>query len=226
LLFVSLGGLFSCIVFLTLVLISAVRFRSLKKPRDNNVPEHPPATLLKPLCGLEPCLESNIESFFRQDYPHFEIIFGARHEYDPALAVVHQVSRRHPDVAVTIVLSGEPDRPNAKVCALEKVVAAAKSDYLVISDSDVHVGTNYLKEIICPLLDPHVGLVICLYRGVSTGGIWSCLEALGMSVEMTSGVLVADMVEGMKFALGPTMATRFDVLEALGGMGYWRIVVR
>src|SRR5208337_2749684 len=189
------------------------------RPLAHNVPEHPPATLLKPLCGLEPCLESNIESFFRQDYPHFEIIFGAPHECDPALAVVHKVSHRYPDIAFAIVLSGEPDQPNAKVCSLEKMVAAARFDYLVISDSDVHVEPNYLKEVIGPLLDPHVGLVTCLYRGVPTDGIWSRLEALGMSVEMTSGVLIADMLEGMKFALGPTMATRRDVLDAIGGIG-------
>ncbi len=219
LLFVSLGGLCSCTVFLVLVLISAVRFRGLKRRRVNDAHEYLPATLLKPLCGLEPRLESNLESFFRQDYPRFEIIFGVRNEYDPSLALVHKVSRRYPDVPVTIIRSGEPNRPNAKVCSLEKMVAAAKSDYLVISDSDVHVGTNYLKEITRPLSDPQVGLVTCLYRGVSTGGIWSRLEALGMSVEMTSGVLVAEMLEGMKFALGPTMATRRDVLDTIGGIG-------
>ncbi len=206
-------------MFLVLVLISAVRFRAVKKRPASEVRECPPATLLKPLCGLEARLESNLESFFRQDYPRFEIIFGVRDKYDPSLAVVHRVSRRYPHVPIAIVFSGEPDRPNAKVCSLQKMVAAAKSDYLVISDSDVHVNPNYLKEVVRPLLDPQVGLVTCLYRGVPTGGIWSRLEALGMSVEMTSGVLVADLLEGMKFALGPTMATRRDVLDAVGGMG-------
>jgi ceramide glucosyltransferase len=215
----SLAGLCSCTVFLVLVFISAVRFRLLKKRRANDVWEYPPATLLKPLCGLEPCLESNLESFFRQDYPRFEIIFGVRNESDPALAVVDKVCSRYPQISVTIILSGEPDRPNAKVCSLKKMVMSAKYDYLVISDSDVHVSPNYLKEVVRHLLDPRVGLVTCLYRGVPTGGIWSRLEALGMSVEMTSGVLVADMLEGMRFALGPTMATRTDVLEGIGGIG-------
>jgi ceramide glucosyltransferase len=219
LLFTSLGGLLSCTVFLLLVVISALRFRALRRRPVSDPGEYPIATLLKPLCGLEPRLESNLESFFRQDYPRFEIIFGIRNEYDPSLAVVHKLSRRYPDVPVTIVFSGEPDRPNAKVCSLQKMLAVAKSDYLVISDSDVHVRPNYLKEVVRPLLDRQVGLVTCLYRGVPSGGIWSRLEALGMSVEMTSGVLVADMFEGMRFALGPTMATRRDVLDAVGGLG-------
>jgi ceramide glucosyltransferase len=219
LLIAALGGLCSCTVFLVLVLIAAARFRVQKKRPVSDVGEYPPATLLKPLCGLEHRLESNLESFFRQDYPRFEIIFGVRNECDPSLAMVRKLGRRYPDIPVTIILSGEPDRPNAKVCSLEKMVASARSDYLVISDSDVHVDPNYLKEVIRPLLDPQVGLVTCLYRGVPTGGIWSRLEALGMSVEMTSGVLVADMLEGMRFALGPTMATRRDVLDAVGGIG-------
>jgi len=36
-------------------------------------------------------------------------------------------------------------------------------------------------------------------------------------VEMTAGVVVADMLQGLKFALGPTMVIRRDVLAAVGG---------
>ena len=64
-----------------------------------------------------------------------------------------------------------------------------------------------------------VGLVTCLYEGIPTHDFWSQLEALGMSVEMPSGVMVADMVEGgMKFALGAAMAVRRDAIEAMGGI--------
>jgi ceramide glucosyltransferase len=93
----------------------------------------------------------------------------------------------------------------------------AGSDYLVISDSDVRVTPRYLREVTRPLFQPEIGMVSCLYRGMPSGGMWSRLEALGMSVEMTAGVVVADMLEGLKFALGPTMAIRRDVLEEIGG---------
>ena len=94
---------------------------------------------------------------------------------------------------------------------------ASTCDYLVISDSDVQVTPNYIREVVRPLREPENGLVTCLYHGVPTQGPWSRLEALGMSVEMTSGVLLADLLEGMKFALGPTMAIRRDVLDRIGG---------
>lgn len=175
----------------------------------------PAVTLLKPLHGLEPEMEAKLESFFRQDYPEFEIVFGARDADDSALAVVRRLQMRYPHVRVKIEYSGRPAKPNAKVYLLSKMMGAAANDYLVISDSDVRVGPDYLREVVRPLLDPAVGLVTCVYRGISTGTIWSRLEALGMSVEMTSGVLVADLLEGMKFALGPTMAVRREVLEAV-----------
>jgi ceramide glucosyltransferase len=145
-------------------------------------------------------------------------MFGARDRSDPALEVVEALHRKHPHVKSRIVLSGEPKYPNAKVFALEHMLASVNTSYVVITDSDVCVKQNCLREVVAPLLDNVNGVVTCLYRGVTAGGFWSKMEALGMSVELSSGVLVANMVEGMKFALGPTMATRTDVLDSIGGI--------
>jgi ceramide glucosyltransferase len=210
-------GLLCCTGFLVLLLAAVIRFR--RRPQLPPPSSYPAVSLLKPLCGLEPNLESNLRSFFEQDYPDFEIVFGTRDDTDPALAVARRLHEQYPRVAVKFVYSGQPKRPNAKVCSLEAMIAAASHEYLVMSDSDVIVTGDYTKSVVRPLLDPQVGLVTCVYRGVSTGTIWSRLDALGMSVEMTSGVIVADMLEGMKFALGPTIAARRQVLDAVGGMG-------
>ena len=216
LLFLSGIGLLSSTVYLMLVILASRRFRR-SKPED--IAQLPRVTLFKPLHGLEPFLERNLESFFRQDYPDFEIIFGARDSGDPALKIVESLRLQYPHIQTHVVLSGDPEYPNAKVFALEVMVASASADYFVISDSDVCVQPNCLREVVTPLLDPENGVVTCLYRGLPAGGLWSKLEALGMSVELTSGVLVANMLEGMKFALGPTMATRRDVLDSIGGVG-------
>jgi ceramide glucosyltransferase len=214
--YLGILGLLCSTGFLVLVLYSIVRYVSSKKRLPAGF--LPAVTLLKPVHGDEPRLEHNLESFFRQDYPKFELIFGAREASDPALAIVERLRRRYPEVRVKVALSGEPDRPNAKVCSLEKMVPLATTDYYIISDSDVHVQPNYIREVMAPFADPQVGMVTCLYRGVPTGGIWSRLEALGMSVEMTAGVVVANTLEGMKFALGPTMAGRRNAIEQAGGM--------
>src|SRR5437867_11641245 len=135
LLFCSFLGLVSSTVFLVLVLEAARRFH--KEPRQAaNPPAWPFVTVLKPLHGMEPMLERNLESFFRLDYPQFEIIFGARHHDDPALKVVNKLRSTYPNVKASIVLSGEPEYPNAKVFAMEKMVAAAEGSYFVITASD------------------------------------------------------------------------------------------
>lgn len=218
LLIVSIIGLISSTVYLGLVIKASRRFRRRRMAATPSSLPLPRVTLLKPLHLLEPGLERNLESFFRQDYPDFEIIFGARHDTDPALKIVDALRARYPHVKTGVVLSGEPEYPNAKVFALEKMIERATTPYLVITDSDVCADPNCLREVIAPLLDPDNGVVTCLYRGLPAGGFWSRLEALGMSIELASGVLVADMLEGMRFALGPTMAVRRDVLESIGGI--------
>jgi ceramide glucosyltransferase len=217
LLLVGAAGLVTSTGFLVLVVIAATRFRRDRQRAGFGGSEFPPVTLLKPVCGMEPGLEEHLTSFFEQQYPSYEIIFGARYLGDPALDVARRVSARYPSVPVTIVATGEPLAANAKICSLVRMYECASHDYLILSDSDVCVDPNYIAEVVQPLLNPRNGLVTCLYRGKATGGIWSKLEALGMSVEMTAGATVANLLEGMKFALGPTMAIRRDALDAIGG---------
>jgi ceramide glucosyltransferase len=217
---IAVTGLLASTVYLGLVAIAALRFRAQTRvglAAVGEVSALPPVTVLKPLQGPEPMLEECLESFFRQNYPRFELIFGARTAADPALAVVESLKRKYPHVPARTILSGEPAYPNAKVCLMEKMAPVVSHQVLVISDSDVRVTPDYLEQVVEPMLDPNVGMVTCLYRGVSTGGLWALLEALGMSVEMSSGVLVANLLEGMKFALGPTMVIRKDVLDKWGG---------
>ena len=223
LLVVAILGTLSTTVFLGMVIAAVARFR--RRSDAASIKSHaavknglPPVSVLKPVHGTEPQLSVNLESFFQQNYPDFEIIIGARDASNEALRVAESVRARYPHVKSKIVLSGTPTWPSAKVFSLDKMIAASNNDYFVISDSDVLVGPDFLRKVIAPLQDRKIGLVTCLYRGIPAHGFWSLLEALGMSVEMPSGVLVADMMEGMRFALGAAMAVRRDALEAIGGI--------
>ena len=220
----ALLGTLTSTIFLFMVMAAAVRYR--RRARQARIAAAavlesslPKVTVLKPVHGMEPRLEQNLETFFQQDYPDFEIIFGAREADNAALQVAEKVRARYPHVKSRIVLSGMPVWPNAKVFSLDRMIAASSNDYLVISDSDVEVAPDFLRNVIPPLLDPAVGLVTCPYRGIPAHDFWSSLEAMGMSIEMPSGVMVADMMEGMRFAMGAVMATRRDALEKIGGIG-------
>ena len=216
-------GVLASTVFLALVLIAAARFRRIAaraRQQGDAVPATslPPVTFLKPVHGLEPRLEEILETFFVQDYPNFEIVFGMRNAEDLALTVINRLREKYPHVPVQVVFSGHPTWPNAKVFSLDKMIAQTANDYLVISDSDILVDPTFARNVIAPLLSPENGLVTCLYEGVPAPDFWSRIEALGMSVEMPSGVVTAHMLEGMKFALGAVMAVRRDALEKIGGI--------
>jgi len=223
LLAVGIAGLVTSTIYAALAGLAALRF-AWRRSRSRAPHFCPPVSLLKPLHGWEPDLDRHLESFFRQDYPQFEILFCVRAADDEALAIARRVAARHPETPSKFLVSGEPPCANAKVWSLERMSHAAAHHVFVISDSDVSVTPEYLREVVAPFADPQVGLVTCLYRGVagegsSKGAPWSRLEAAGMSVEMPSGVLVAEMLEGMKFALGPTMAVRRSCVEQFGGFG-------
>jgi ceramide glucosyltransferase len=216
-------GLVSSFVFLLLAIVASVRFKRRSASQQQNAlsfpaDQLPPVTIFKPVHGMEERLEQNLESFFQQDYPNYEIIIGARSQEDPAIILAKNIAQRYPLIKSSFVASGPPQSPNAKVFTLDKMIPLSRNDFFVISDSDVRVGRDFLRNVIPPLFDRRLGLVTCLYRGDPASDFWSFLEALGMSVEMPSGVVTADMLEGIRFALGPAVALRRDSLEAIGGI--------
>jgi ceramide glucosyltransferase len=179
----------------------------------------PPLSLLKPLHGDEPGLEGWLESFYLQDYPQYEILFCARSAEDAGLAVARQVAARHPQIPTQLLVTGgQPDYINAKVASMELMAEAASHEIFVVSDSDARVEPNYLRAVALPFAEQKVGAMCCLYRGVAAeGGLWARLEAVGMTVEMSAGVLAANLLEGMQFVLGPTMAFRRETIRKMGG---------
>jgi ceramide glucosyltransferase len=215
-------------IYCGMVLVAAARF-GLRKRREQSAPTDflPAISVLKPLHGTEPGMERNLESFFEQDYPDFELLFCARFDSDEGLQLARRVGERYPQVRARYETCGEPIPKfhNAKVFSLAKLDSVAKNDLYVTSDADVRVEQDYLRRMVQTLKDPHVGLASCVYLGTAQGddahrgaGFASQLDAVGKSVEMTSGVLVAVMIEGSaKFALGATMAVRRKSFQDVGG---------
>jgi ceramide glucosyltransferase len=222
LLALALFGLITSTVFTSMALAAVPRYLRDRRAALAAVAMRPgftpPLTLLKPLHGYEPELESHLATFFEQDYPEFEILFCARSANDAGLEAARRVAAHYTHVPVKFLSTGEPEYINAKVASMELMEKEAAHEILVISDSDVRVTPNYLRAVALPFADANVGGITCPYRGVAAeGGLWARLEAVGMSVEMTAGVLVARMMEGMQFTLGPTMAFRRETVRQMGG---------
>jgi len=165
-------------------------------------------------------LELNLRSFFTQDYPAFEILFAMRSEADPAHALVKRLQAEYPDVPSKLILTGEPPWPNAKSWSLHQMQQQAQHSLLVMSDSDIRAGDGLLRTLAREFSDPQLAVTTCPYRAVAGPSFWSKLEAIGMNTEFLGGVLVARMLDGMKFAIGPTIAARKSAIEAVGGWPY------
>jgi ceramide glucosyltransferase len=201
-------------VYCVLTVVAARKYLGVRVPP---LEFPPPLSVLKPLSGAEDDLYSNLRTFFEQDYPDFEILFAVRVASDPAVAVVERLRAEFPQVAVRLILTGEPPYANAKVFSLDRMMAVARHDLLVMSDSDIRVTPDFLRVIAAEFQDPRVGLSTCPYRAVPGRGIWAVLEAIGMNTQFLGGVLTARMLEGMRFALGPTITARRQVLTEMGG---------
>lgn len=219
---VAVAGSATSTIYCLMVVVAAVRF-GLRKQREERAATDffPPVSVLKPLHGTEEGMESNLESFFEQDYPEFELLFCSRNDTDEGLQAARKVGARYPHVDARYITCGEPQFHNAKVFSLATMDAAAKHDLFITSDADVRVRKDYIRRMVQNLRDPKMGLASCVYLGKthrgSAAGFSSQLDAVGKSVEMTSGVLVADMLEGTKFALGASMAVRRKSFQDAGG---------
>jgi ceramide glucosyltransferase len=177
----------------------------------------PPVTILKPLFGAQPETYACLRSFCEQAYPQYQVIFGVCDPQDPAVAVVHRLQREFPGHDLVLAADRKEHGSNRKVNNLINMMALARHDYLVISDSDVKVERDYLAKLIPPLLDVGVGIVTCGYRGVPRPGIWSLLGSMYINEWFMPSVRVAALMGFRSFAFGATIGIRRETLDKIGG---------
>jgi ceramide glucosyltransferase len=205
----------SCSVAYYLVcLYSAAAFLRQRQAIAGN---YPAVSILKPLKGTDPEMYESFRSHCLQDYPEYEIIFGVSQADDPAIAPVKRLQSEFPARNIQLRFCDKELGPNIKVSNLVQMSGAASHEIIVVNDSDIRVPAHYLKSVIAPLTDPAVGLVTCVYRAVAAPTLGSRLEAIGISTDFCPGVLVARLLQGMRFGLGSTLALRRSTLVEIGG---------
>jgi ceramide glucosyltransferase len=179
----------------------------------------PPVTILKPVHGLEAGLEENLRTFCDQDYPAYQIVLGVLDPTDPALPVLRRIAATCAHVDV-VAGDGVVRHRNPKVATLAPMLPHARYDLLVVADSDMRVGPDYVEAIAAAFDDQHVGAVTCIYRGEpARQNLASVLGAMGITEGFAPSALVATSLERMAYCFGGTMAVRRSVLEEIGGLG-------
>jgi len=176
----------------------------------------PPVTVLKPLKGPGVELYENLASFCRQSYPSYQIVFGVADAHDPAVAVVQRLRRDFPECDIVLAV-GSGRGTNRKVANLENMMPHARHGVLVMSDSDIRVGPEYLPTMVGPLADPAVALTTCLYRGRGNFGLPSIIESLFINTDFVPNALVAQWVQPFRYAFGASIAVKREALERIGG---------
>jgi ceramide glucosyltransferase len=206
-------------IYYLIVLSSAVRyFRAAARRMAAFPPDFtPPVSNLKPIRGLDPDAYENFASLCRQDYPDYEILFCVDDREDPVLPVIEKLRRDFPGRQIRVLFGSGREATNDKVAKLARLVSEARHEHVVISDSDVRMRPDYLRRVVAPLADPKVGAVTCFYTSIEEKGFADCLQSVGMLSDFYAGVVVAWQLDGVKFALGPTIATTRRHLAGFGG---------
>lgn len=205
-------------IYYLLVLYSSFRFfRQPKATREGEPAFTPPASILKPVRGLDPEAYDNFASFCKQDYPEYEIVFCLGTKEDPSFAVIQKLQENFPQCAIRVLFRADGTAPNDKVAKLDQLVHEARYEHLVINDSDVRVTPDYIRSVIAPLARPDVGAVTCLYVSAEDKTVVDEIQTIGMISDLYAGILVARELDGVKFALGETIVTTRARLAQFGG---------
>lgn len=215
------------LAYYTAALLAAGAYaRRVRKTRAMPQTFTPAVSVLKPLRGLDAGDYEAFVSHARQKYSgDYELIFGAAPADSAARNAVLRLQAEFPERAIRFVECPDVLGPNGKVSTLVQMLPAARCGHILINDSDIFAGPEYLARVMNCFSDENVGMVTALYSGHCVANakgsipVWAKLEALTVSSEFVPGaVLAMQMDGGVKFALGGTLAIRRDVLEKIGGL--------
>ncbi len=145
------------------------------------------------------------------------MIFCVDPDDDTVRPVVEKLQRDFPQREIRVLYGSGRIASNDKVAKLARMAAEARYETVVISDSDVRVQPDYLRAMTAPLRDQGVGAVTCFYVHTDLKTFADRLQTVGMMSDFYAGILVAWQLEGIKFALGPSIATTRARLAGFGG---------
>lgn len=199
-----------------LALIAAPIFRA-RTRRLQRSEFCPPVSLLKPVYGLEKDLYENLRSACLQDYPNYQVVYSVQRRDDPAIPLLQRLQDEFGAERVTVVIDAVEVGLNGKINNLSGAMPHARHDVLVISDSDVRLRPDYLRAIVAPLADPHVGATTSLFRAIGASTWYERMELLTLDADQFAMAMLAQVFRLSEFCFGASTALRRETLEQIGG---------
>ncbi|HEY8127405.1 MAG TPA: bacteriohopanetetrol glucosamine biosynthesis glycosyltransferase HpnI [Hyphomicrobium sp.] len=208
----------AALAYLVLALYFTWRFR--EGPASVEEGWRPPVSVLKPVHGAQPFLYDCLRTFCDQDWPEYEVIFGAHSENDPAVAVVKRLIAEFPDRNLRLVVDASFAGPNPRASNLANIYKAARYDILIVADADLRVDRNCIASLAAPFVDPKVGAVASIYKGLPYGGAAAAdFGALNISDWFAPSVLVDVGLRGIDFVFA-MCGVRRQALDTFGGFNH------
>ena len=204
------------LVYYILATLAALRFFG-RKQAQTEEDYTPPVSLLKPVRGVDFGSYENFASFCKQDYPEYELLFAVNDDRDPAVPLIRQIMADFPQRRIRLFTSTQELGANRKVNKLAMLDREAQYEVLVLTDGDVRVDRNYLREVAAPLRDKRIGAVTSFYRAIAQDNLGAKLEAIGAASDFFAGVLMARWKEGIRFAMGASIVTTKEWVRKMGG---------
>jgi ceramide glucosyltransferase len=203
------------LLYYVTAIFAALRF--FRRPKRETSSFTPPVSLLKPVYGVDFGSYENFASFCGQNYPEYEILFAVNDDSDAAVPLIQRLAAEFPERRIRLISGSKVVGSNRKVSNQIALAREARHDILVLTDGDVRVGPEYLRRVVAPFAEQRVGAVTSFYRGIAEKNLGAELEAVGAASDFFAGVLVAEWMEGMKFALGASIVVTRRWLREIGG---------
>jgi cellulose synthase/poly-beta-1,6-N-acetylglucosamine synthase-like glycosyltransferase len=219
--YLALAAIISQAVFFYQI-VANYRFAIQKAARDRRR-YHPRAVLIVPCKGLDAAFESNVASFYRQDYPDYALWFVVADTGDPAYGellrlkekLLHETNARE----VKILVAGDAQSCSQKnhnlLCAYRRL--PADIEIMAFADSDACLGGNWLAHIVHPLRKDKIG--------VTSGYRWFVPQknnSATLALSLINGK-IAQLLGPNRFnqAWGGSMAIRVELFRQLGIEQLW-----
>jgi ceramide glucosyltransferase len=176
-------------------LLSPAR-RPMRAPREALLP----ISVIVPVRGVDDGFEQNLESFFRLDYPQYELIFCLHDDDDPALPLIRRAIVANPRIPARASIGMIEHHANPKIGNLDGVETLVQHPLVLLSAANVSLAPDTAARLVT-MLRPGIGVVSAI--------------AAATRVETFAGELEAAMCNGY-FARWLFAAIRFRVPVGLG----------
>src|SRR6516165_4840586 len=194
----------------------AIAMTRLRRRVPSHRGDHPPVSLVRPLCGIDNYAAETLRSTFELDYPRCEILFCVAAASDPVVPLVKDLIAVFPAVAARLLIGDDRVSANPKLNNVVKGWCAAAHDWIVIADSNVLMPRDYIQRLFASWR-ADTGLVASPPIGSHPRGFWAEIECAFLNTYQARWQYIVDSF-GRGFAQGKTMLWRRIDLERAGGI--------